>query len=775
MNPFFKDLNKRFYDLLNQSKSASLKEIATLKWAISENFIEEDSLFALLAQKLELLNKTEQISQIWFELIRKSPLKYTFSTYFIDRVSENQYLKDLINKATQCLYTQIPPRGFLLKMFKIGINPRGALGVFNNHIMGWVITPSGKTPRIEIWYGEKIPVELYKHYSIENFDLLSIKIKLPEELTFASVRVIEKNVGDYPGSPLFIDSPERVKFSINDSSDTESVTVILPVYENREGTIACLESLFDSRNSCKTPFEILVIYDGGTDKLLYEKLLKLHQEGKINLLTLDINRGFISAVNEGFISAKHGDFVILTSDTLVCDDWLDRLRDAAYSNSKIGIVCPITNRGEFFSYPKKSDDEFNPLLLSKIDQVCKNTFGNKDLTDIPIAIGFCAYIKRELLKKIGGLDGKILFRGYGEDVEFSFRAKKAGYKIALSPNVFVYHKGNQSFTEIQKILLAHQNNSAIEELYPKYRENYLKYLSTDPIKKIRERISLNLISPLNHLFVLNHSDRLDPFFELLNEFAKEKSLNLGFIIISEDGNATATFRYDNNLQIEPIDFELPKQIKTLNQIIEKADVDSLIIYGYYEFLLELMKKLKIKKQLLFGHLTPDFLNLLESERVDEMFKNFSEVYVFSERMFKYLSSVSKKTKYFPLINQKNQKELMKPERALPKSSNDDFSLIVTTPFDFEHFKEFAFFAEENRNINFFVNRLELWEGVNLKENVFPLFNEILEDKTTSNILNLRGFLLWHDDPEEELILSKFTKERSLKLYKHEVQRRQYPW
>lgn len=776
MHTFLKDLTSRFYTSIENKGKTTLKDIATIEWAFSERFIEEDSLLAVLAQKLEALRKTDQLGKIWVDLIKKSPLKFTFSSYFAENIKrDDEGLSRQIKSAFECLYTQIPPKEVLANLIRKGINPRGAIGIFNNQILGWILSPKEKMPRIEFWYTDRLPVSVSKHYSIDESELLSIQITIPEDLLFGAVRVIEKNVGDYPGSPVFIDSFERVRVSLDGHSRSEVVNIVLPIYENCQGAIECLESLFLSKKACKTPFEVIVIHDGGTDKRLYEELLNLQEKGNINLINLDNNRGFISAVNEGFINCKGRDVVVLTSDTLVFSDWLDRLRETAYLDKKVGLVCPLTNKGEFFSYPHFKEIDGPIEGFETIDKVCKSLFTKKDNLEIPIAIGFCLYIKGDLLTKIGGLNGKVINRGYGEDVELSFRAKKAGFKIYLSPNVFVYHKANQSFGEIQKSLYAHQNNQAIEEIYPGYRENYLKYISKDPTGSIRRKLSINLIKPLDLLIVLPYRDRLDPFFELLKEISDSQKINIGFLITSEDGKMRFSPNYWSKFPIDPIDLELPKERKLLLQILDKVGLKRVIFYSYDEITLDLFEGLKLQRELLIGHLTPDLLSAVESGSLEQLLKGFSCVYVFSERMSNFLSKRHKKVQYFPLFNEKTLKDLLSFTKLPEKLPDDELSFIVSTPYDFENFKNLVQYVEANKNTYFFVNRLELWEGVTLKENLFPLISRLVENEETGRLLNLKGAILWQDDPEEAFVFGAYCKRNSLSFYKNEIYTQTYLW
>ena len=43
----------------------------------------------------------------------------------------------------------------------------------------------------------------------------------------------------------------------------------------------------------------------------------------------------------------------MNSDTLVFEDWLPRLSDAAYNGARVGTVTPFSNDGSIASYPRR--------------------------------------------------------------------------------------------------------------------------------------------------------------------------------------------------------------------------------------------------------------------------------------------------------------------------------------------------------------------------------------------------------------------------------------
>jgi len=53
-------------------------------------------------------------------------------------------------------------------------------------------------------------------------------------------------------------------------------------------------------------------------------------------------------------------------------------------------------------------------------------------------VGASLLIKREAFEKIGGFDSSYFL--LGEDIDLSWRAQLAGYKVIVNPSVVVYHK-----------------------------------------------------------------------------------------------------------------------------------------------------------------------------------------------------------------------------------------------------------------------------------------------------------------------------------------------
>lgn len=82
----------------------------------------------------------------------------------------------------------------------------------------------------------------------------------------------------------------------------------------------CIESV---KKYTKTPYELLLIDDCSSDRRI-EKLLKsLEDEENITVIYNKHNMGFVKNVNIGF-SKTSNDVVLLNSDTIVSNNWLEK-------------------------------------------------------------------------------------------------------------------------------------------------------------------------------------------------------------------------------------------------------------------------------------------------------------------------------------------------------------------------------------------------------------------------------------------------------------------
>ncbi|MGA2795230.1 MAG: glycosyltransferase, partial [Roseiarcus sp.] len=271
------------------------------------------------------------------------------------------------------------------------------------------------------------------------------------------------------------------------SAAGESPTcVIVPIYGDFDATRACLESLFAELHN-STRHRALIVDDATPDPRIAGYLATLRSRPRVELLTNRFNLGFVGSINRALAHAGDGDVILLNADTIVQPGFIDRLAAAAYSSPDIGTVTPLSNHGEFASFP--TPNAFNPLespgKIQRIDRVAA-TSNRGRVVDIPSGIGFCLYVTRACLHAVGALC-EDFHRGYLEDVDFCLRARERGFRNVCAASVYVGHAGSKSFGQEKRALVV-RNLRVLERRFPSHRSECAAFMLADPLRTARQSI-----------------------------------------------------------------------------------------------------------------------------------------------------------------------------------------------------------------------------------------------------------------------------------------------
>ena len=265
-----------------------------------------------------------------------------------------------------------------------------------------------------------------------------------------------------------------------------AVDVVIPVYRGVAETRRCIDSVLASPQA--TPHDVVVIDDATPEPEIARYLDLLAQQGRITLLRNERNLGFVQSVNRGMALHAERDVVLLNSDTEVANDWLDRLRAAAYREPDIATVTPLSNNATICSYPFERWDGGVPgtLGLAGLDRLVAAANRGKAI-EIPTGVGFCMLIRRDALSQLGAFDAERFGRGYGEECDFCRRAAKAGRRNMLAGDVYVFHQGSVSFSSerAERIEAAHV---MILKLHPEYLTEVFRFIHADPAAGLRAAI-----------------------------------------------------------------------------------------------------------------------------------------------------------------------------------------------------------------------------------------------------------------------------------------------
>jgi GT2 family glycosyltransferase len=164
------------------------------------------------------------------------------------------------------------------------------------------------------------------------------------------------------------------------------------------------------------------------------------------------------------------------------------MRACAYSDDKIATVTPFTNNGRMVSVPKFLQDNEIPEGFT-VDSFaeCVEKASTNCYPELVTAVGFCMYIRRSIIDEIGYFDEVNFGKGYGEEVDFSFKATYKGYKNVLCDDTFVFHNGRASFLDTQGVLME-KNHIFLSEKYPELWAAIALFERSNPLKGLHDRL-----------------------------------------------------------------------------------------------------------------------------------------------------------------------------------------------------------------------------------------------------------------------------------------------
>ncbi len=271
--------------------------------------------------------------------------------------------------------------------------------------------------------------------------------------------------------------------------------IIIPVYNALDDVRRCIDSVFQNAD-----FEITTVVAvddcSKEDTAKYLRDVAGASNGRLKLIRNEENLGFVQSCNKGLSCVDADIYVLLNSDTEIPRNFCERIIKCFESDSNIGVASPIASHSCRYYIAKPLDMSFN--------EVDNKIFENNkpQYPTIPSAEGFCFCIRKEVIDKIGMLD-VVYGKGYCEEVDFSYRAIKAGFRCALIDNLYVYHRRNCSFGAEQRKECIAINTSVFKERWGNFHKKWVKS-HKNPINKIRKILYKNsFITDCEKIYVIN--------------------------------------------------------------------------------------------------------------------------------------------------------------------------------------------------------------------------------------------------------------------------------
>lgn len=271
-----------------------------------------------------------------------------------------------------------------------------------------------------------------------------------------------------------------LKMTVTDNYENPTIDIVIPVYNAAEHFEQCLQSVVQNTDE----WHNIWIFDDCSTDLQIEKLFTEYRKKFTNLFYRRSvkQKGFVGTVNWAIKETKNN-LLILNSDCQVGPEWLARLIKAYNQLEQPGIICPLSNNATILTITSQPKE----VVLESLVALNADLKPAKPIA-IPVAVGFCMLVNRELIERVGDLD-PIFSPGYGEEVDWSLRSLEAGFEIAAAPDVLVFHSGSKSFTNTEKVrFIKRKHEHLINTKWPFYSKMVRAWWKQNPLRDRIEQL-----------------------------------------------------------------------------------------------------------------------------------------------------------------------------------------------------------------------------------------------------------------------------------------------
>ena len=222
-------------------------------------------------------------------------------------------------------------------------------------------------------------------------------------------------------------------------ANSSSVFIVVLNWNQPDDTVECIRSLLKLDYP---DYHITLVDNGSTDDSV--RRFRRAFDETVELLVNRENLGFSAGNNVGIRHAieNGADYIILlNNDTVVKDRNLIMVLVEAFRNDPtIGLACPTILYYGDPSVPWYAGATYS--LWKGGGKHIQHFRHASTPIDAGYATGCCVIASRTVIERIGLLDEAFFL--YQEDVDWSLRAKKAGYRVVYVPATTILHKVSQS-------------------------------------------------------------------------------------------------------------------------------------------------------------------------------------------------------------------------------------------------------------------------------------------------------------------------------------------
>jgi GT2 family glycosyltransferase len=317
--------------------------------------------------------------------------------------------------------------------------------------------------------------------------------------------------------------------------DSGATDIVIPFYRNSHLVSPLFQSLRQTPVSVELTrlgCSLIAINDSPDDMELKESLQiavsKMTSLLPVQLVENEQNIGFVRSVNRALrlVVSRGHNVIVLNSDTIVYPGTFTEMYSVAQLDPMIGFVSPRSNNATICSLPHQ--DQYKSAAPAESKAVFNELSRYLPRFQfVPVAVGFCLFIKCEVLKEFGLLDESYGW-GYNEENDLIMRANRCGYRAAIANRAFVYHVGEASFSSSDSPKSSQESKNArlLNERFPEYMPSVRRYLNGERYEA--ENLLVGLVP--------DRTGRLD----LLFDFSSVGPYHNGTFVVCKEILARAT-------------------------------------------------------------------------------------------------------------------------------------------------------------------------------------------------------------------------------------------
>jgi GT2 family glycosyltransferase len=195
-------------------------------------------------------------------------------------------------------------------------------------------------------------------------------------------------------------------------ASTTRVTIVIPNYNGREHLESLLSSVADQTWRA---YEVVVVDDCSPDRAAVEYIKTfVRDHANMRLVENEENLGFVKTCNKGFRLATSDYVCILTNDTTVEKNFVERNVQIMDADGSIGVLSCIV-------VDQRGNNWFSGgLFRAGIPVSLHDDF--EGVRPVDWVAGTACFYRKELLDKVGLLDESLVM--YHEDIDFCLRVRR---------------------------------------------------------------------------------------------------------------------------------------------------------------------------------------------------------------------------------------------------------------------------------------------------------------------------------------------------------------